>query len=109
LRLHAKGTSQIVDLILALTPEKRQVNGASWLVNEHRDLVDAAYVINLTPAALSSTTPAGCRRCQATEKVYADYQSLRFNPGGHSSAHARQRHLRANRRARQTRPLHIPV
>ena len=48
LRLHREGYKPDRDLILALTADEEggKFNGADWLVREHRDLVDAAYVIN---------------------------------------------------------------
>src|SRR5450432_2968029 len=48
LRLHREGYKPKRDLILALTADEEggKFNGANWLVTQHRDLVDAAFVIN---------------------------------------------------------------
>ena len=48
LRLHREGYKPKRDLILALTADEEggKFNGADWLVKNHRDLVDAAFVIN---------------------------------------------------------------
>ena len=48
LRLHREGYKPKRDLILALTADEEggKFNGANWLVTHHRDLVDAAFVIN---------------------------------------------------------------
>ena len=48
LRLHREGYKPKRDLILALTADEEggKFNGAEWLVQNHRELVDAAYVIN---------------------------------------------------------------
>jgi len=48
LRLHREGYKPRRDLILALTADEEggKFNGAHWLVENHRELVDAAYVIN---------------------------------------------------------------
>ena len=48
LRLHREGYKPKRDLILALTADEEggKFNGADWLVTQHRDLVDAAFVIN---------------------------------------------------------------
>jgi acetylornithine deacetylase/succinyl-diaminopimelate desuccinylase-like protein len=88
LRLHREGYKPQRDLILALTADEEggKFNGAAWIVREHRDLVDAAYVINLDAGGVEldhgRTVVADV---EATEKVYADYQVTATNPGGHSS------------------------
>ena len=88
LRLHREGYKPKRDLILALTADEEggKFNGASWLVKEHRDLVDAAYVINPDSGGveLERGRPI-VADVEATEKVYADYQITATNPGGHSS------------------------
>jgi len=88
LRLHREGYKPHRDLILALTADEEggRFNGANWLVKEHRDLVDAAYVIN--PDAGGIELDHGqpiVADVEATEKVYADYQVTALNRGGHSS------------------------
>ena len=58
----------------------------TWLVQKHRDLVDAAFVIN--PDAGGVELDHGrtvVADVEATEKVYADYQVTAINRGGHSS------------------------
>ena len=88
LRLHKEGYKPKRDLILALTADEEggKFNGAKWLVEEHRDLVDAAYVIN--PDAGGIELDHGrpeVADVEATEKVYSDFQVTAVNPGGHSS------------------------
>ncbi len=88
LRLHREGYKPKRDLILALTADEEggKFNGASWLVKEHRDLVDAAYVINPDSGGVElDHGKAQVADVEATEKVYADYQLTATNPGGHSS------------------------
>jgi acetylornithine deacetylase/succinyl-diaminopimelate desuccinylase-like protein len=88
LRLHHEGYKPKRDLILALTADEEggKFNGADWLVRNHRDLVDAAFVINPDAGGIEldhgRTVVADV---EATEKVYADYQVTARNPGGHSS------------------------
>ena len=88
LRLHREGYKPDRDLILALTADEEggSFNGAEWLVEKHRDLVDAAYVINPDSGGieLNHGKPV-VAAVEATEKVYADYQVTATNPGGHSS------------------------
>ena len=88
LRLHREGYKPKRDLILALTADEEsgKFNGAWWLVTEHRDLVDAAYVINLDAGGIElDNGRTVVADVEATEKVYADYQVTATNPGGHSS------------------------
>ncbi len=88
LRLHREGYKPRRDLILALTADEEggKFNGAAWLVQHHRDLVDAAYVINPDAGGveLDHGRPV-VADVEATEKVYADYEVTATNPGGHSS------------------------
>jgi acetylornithine deacetylase/succinyl-diaminopimelate desuccinylase-like protein len=88
LRLHREGYKPRRDLILALTADEEggKFNGARWLVQQHRDLVDAAYAINPDSGGveLDHGHPV-VADVEATEKVYADYQITAVNPGGHSS------------------------
>jgi acetylornithine deacetylase/succinyl-diaminopimelate desuccinylase-like protein len=58
----------------------------SWLLANHRDLVDAEFALN--PDSGGVATEHGkpmSVEFEATEKLYADYQLLATNPGGHSS------------------------
>jgi acetylornithine deacetylase/succinyl-diaminopimelate desuccinylase-like protein len=88
LHLHREGYKPQRDLILALTADEEggSYNGADWLVTNHRDLVDAAFVINPDSGGieLEHGKPVTAN-VEATEKVYADYQVTAVNPGGHSS------------------------
>ena len=88
LRLHREGYKPQRDLILALTADEEggSYNGAAWLVEHHRDLVDAAFVINPDAGGidLENGKPI-VADVEATEKVYADFQVTAVNPGGHSS------------------------
>jgi acetylornithine deacetylase/succinyl-diaminopimelate desuccinylase-like protein len=76
------------DIILALTADEEggTFNGVDWLLQHHRDLVDAEYVLN--PDAGGVMTDKGRPidvEVEATEKLYADFQLTATNPGGHSS------------------------
>jgi acetylornithine deacetylase/succinyl-diaminopimelate desuccinylase-like protein len=88
LRLHREGYKPHRDLILALTADEEggKFNGADWLVREHRDLVDAAFVINPDSGGVElDQGRAVVADVEATEKVYSDFQVTAINPGGHSS------------------------
>jgi acetylornithine deacetylase/succinyl-diaminopimelate desuccinylase-like protein len=88
LRLHRDGYKPKRDLILALTADEEggKFNGAQWLVNQHRELVDSAFVINLDAGGiqLERGRPV-VAAVEATEKVYSDFQITAVNRGGHSS------------------------
>jgi acetylornithine deacetylase/succinyl-diaminopimelate desuccinylase-like protein len=76
------------DLILALTSgeETDGVPGAEWLVEQHRDLVDAEWVFNFD--AGGPITQGGAIKwlsLQGAEKVYWTVTFTVHNAGGHSS------------------------
>ena len=76
------------DIILALTADEEggKSNGVDWLLKNHRDLAEAEFVLN--PDGGGIRTDQGkpiMMSVDATEKVYADYQLLVTNRGGHSS------------------------
>lgn len=67
-------------------------NGANWLATEHRDLVDAAFVINEGGSGRTDGTVDAdgvgnvvVQNVQVGEKLYQDYRLTVTNPGGHSS------------------------
>ncbi len=88
LRFHREGFKPSRDIILALTADEEggKSNGVEWLVRNHRDLVDAEYVLNPDGGGveLRNGKPT-IFSVDASEKLYADYQLLVTNPGGHSS------------------------
>jgi acetylornithine deacetylase/succinyl-diaminopimelate desuccinylase-like protein len=88
LRLHKEGYKPRRDLILALTADEEggKFNGADWLVREHRELVDAAWVLNPDAGGVElEHGRAVVADVEATEKVYSDFQVTATNRGGHSS------------------------
>ncbi len=88
LRLHHEGFKPKRGMILALTADEEggKSNGASWLVENHRDLVDAAFVINPDSGGVElQNGKAVVADVEATEKVYSDFQVTARNRGGHSS------------------------
>jgi acetylornithine deacetylase/succinyl-diaminopimelate desuccinylase-like protein len=87
LRLKEEGFKPDRDLILALTADEEggTFNGASWLVTEHRDLVDAEFAINEGGGGNMRKGKYLTNEVQASEKVYQDYRLEVTNSGGHSS------------------------
>jgi acetylornithine deacetylase/succinyl-diaminopimelate desuccinylase-like protein len=87
IRLKAEGFKPERDLILALTADEEggDFNGASWLVTEHRDLVDAEFAINEGGGGNMRKGKYLTNEVQAAEKVYQDFRLEVTNSGGHSS------------------------
>jgi len=88
-RLKQEGYRPTRDLILALTTGEEggsDYNGVQWLLEQHRDLIDAEYVINMDagdPVIINGKRVM--RSVQAAEKVYVTFKLEAHNPGGHSS------------------------
>jgi acetylornithine deacetylase/succinyl-diaminopimelate desuccinylase-like protein len=88
LRLHREGFRPDRDIILALTADEEggKSNGVNWLIQNHRDLIDAEYVLNPDGGGVElHHGKATIFSVDASEKLYADYQLSVTNPGGHSS------------------------
>jgi acetylornithine deacetylase/succinyl-diaminopimelate desuccinylase-like protein len=76
------------DIILALTADEEggKSNGVDWLLKNHRDLIDAAFVLNADAGGVTTVKGKPVNvDVEANEKLYADYQVSATNPGGHSS------------------------
>jgi acetylornithine deacetylase/succinyl-diaminopimelate desuccinylase-like protein len=88
IRLKQEGFEPDRDLILALTADEEggAFNGVDWLLKNHRDLIEAAFVLNSDGGGvdLKHGKPFSFD-VQAEEKLYGDYQLAATNPGGHSS------------------------
>ena len=88
IRLKKEGYRPDRDLILALTADEEggKSNGVDWLLKNHRDLIDAAFVLNSDSGGVDlEHGKAVTFNVQASEKLYGDYQLSAVNPGGHSS------------------------
>ena len=88
IRFKREGYEPDRDLILALTADEEggQSNGVDWLLKNHRDLVDAEFVLNADGGGVDTVKGKPLIvEMDATEKLYADYQLTVTNPGGHSS------------------------
>jgi predicted permease len=86
--LRQRGYAPERDLILALTADEEggADNGVVWLLQNRRDLIDAAYAINVDsggPEIRGGTIAA--LDVQAAEKVFQSFTLTVRNPGGHSS------------------------
>jgi len=88
IRFHKEGYRPDRDLILALTADEEggRFNGVEWLLKNHRDLVDAEFVLNSDAGGLTTVNGKPVNLdVEATEKQYADFELTARNPGGHSS------------------------
>jgi acetylornithine deacetylase/succinyl-diaminopimelate desuccinylase-like protein len=88
IRLKLEGYKPDRDIILALTADEEggASNGVDWLLKNHRDLIDAEYILN--PDAGDFEMDEGKRLLvgiQASEKLYTDFTLEVHNKGGHSS------------------------
>jgi acetylornithine deacetylase/succinyl-diaminopimelate desuccinylase-like protein len=88
IRMKQEGYKPDRDIILALTADEEggAFNGVDWLVKNHRDLVDAEFVLNHDGGGVEVENGKLLGfTVDASEKLYADYQLSSSNPGGHSS------------------------
>jgi acetylornithine deacetylase/succinyl-diaminopimelate desuccinylase-like protein len=88
IRMHKEGYRPSRDIILALTADEEGgcCNGVSWLLKNHRELVDAEFALNHDGNSIMSEHGVPqVFELGATEKVYADYQLVVTDRGGHSS------------------------
>jgi acetylornithine deacetylase/succinyl-diaminopimelate desuccinylase-like protein len=88
IRLQAAGKPPRRTLKLALTcgEEGGPFNGAKWLVDNHRDWIDAEFAINEGGGGKADDAGKPVSLAfQAGEKVYQDFILETRNPGGHSS------------------------
>ncbi len=87
IRYKREGFQPKRDIIVALTSdEETSSNAIKSLVNDHRDLIDAAYALN-TDAGGGEIRDGryAVFGIQASEKVYLTFTLVTENPGGHSS------------------------
>jgi acetylornithine deacetylase/succinyl-diaminopimelate desuccinylase-like protein len=88
IRLKKEGFRPSRDIILALTADEESgsSNGVDWLLKNHRDLVDAEFVLNHDGNAITADHGKPLYfEMDGTEKVYGDFLLTATNPGGHSS------------------------
>jgi acetylornithine deacetylase/succinyl-diaminopimelate desuccinylase-like protein len=88
IRLKRDGFTPDRDLILALTADEEggTSNGVDWLLKNHRNLVDAEFVLNSDGGGVDTENGKPVVvSMDACEKLYADFKLIVTNPGGHSS------------------------
>ena len=88
IRLMREGYKPDRDLILALTSDEEggPANGVDWLIKNHRDLINAEFVLNSDGGGVNTVNGKPLFiSMDGSEKLYGDYQLKATNPGGHSS------------------------
>jgi acetylornithine deacetylase/succinyl-diaminopimelate desuccinylase-like protein len=93
IRLKQEGFLPNRDIIMALTEDEEggDYNGITWLLANHRKLIDAEYCIN--PDGGGGTLKNGQHttlEVQTSEKVYLSFRLEVKNKGGHSSLPVRE-------------------
>jgi acetylornithine deacetylase/succinyl-diaminopimelate desuccinylase-like protein len=76
------------DIIVALTSDEEtgDFNGVTWLLQEHRPLIDAAFALNEGGSGRLKDGKRLYNGVGASEKVYVTFALTTKNKGGHSSA-----------------------
>ena len=88
IRLKREGYKPDRDLIMALTSDEEggPANGVDWLIKNHRDLINAEFVLNSDGGGVNTINGKPLFiSMDGSEKLYGDYQLKVTNPGGHSS------------------------
>jgi acetylornithine deacetylase/succinyl-diaminopimelate desuccinylase-like protein len=91
IRYRQEGLKPRRDIIVALTADEEggDYNGVSWLVDEHRALIEAEFGLNEGGGGRERAGKKLFNAVQATEKLYRDFDLEITNKGGHSSVPVR--------------------
>ncbi len=87
IRLKREGFQPDRDIIVALTADEEtgDQNGVTWLLENHRDLIEAEFAFSEGGDGVIRDGKHVANLVQATEKVYITYILETTDPGGHSS------------------------
>lgn len=87
IRLKREGFQPDRDIIVALTADEEagDQNGVTWLLENHRELIDAEFAFSEGGDGVIRDGEHVANLVQATEKVYLTYVLEATDPGGHSS------------------------
>ena len=85
-RMRREGFVPDRDIIVALTAgeESGPPNGVTFLLAEHRDLIDAAYALNEGGGGMERDGRKISHNVQGAEKIFQSFTLTATNPGGHS-------------------------
>ena len=87
IRMKEEGFVPDRDIIIALTADEEggEYNGVQFLLDNHRDLIDAEYALNEGGGGTLVDGKYISNNVQSSEKVYQSYTLEVTNRGGHSS------------------------
>ncbi len=87
IRMKEEGYVPDRDIIVALTADEEggPANGVQWLLENRRELIDAAFALNEGGGGIVKDGHRVANTVQAAEKKYLDFTLEVTNPGGHSS------------------------
>lgn len=92
IRMRREGFVPDRDIIVALTTDEEggPSNGVSYLIAEHRDLIDAAFALNEGGGGMEQNGRKISNNVQLSEKKFVSFRFEATNPGGHSSLPVRK-------------------
>jgi len=92
IRMRREGFVPDRDIIVALTADEEggPRNGVAFLLEEHRDLIDAAFALNEGGGGMEKNGRKISNNVQAAEKKFLSFTFRATNPGGHSSLPVRK-------------------
>lgn len=92
IRMREEGFVPERDIIMALTSDEEggPRNGVRFLIQEHRDLIDAAFALNEGGGGMEKDGRKISNNVQAAEKKFLNFTFRATNPGGHSSLPVRK-------------------
>lgn len=89
IQLRSEGFTPSRDIILALTADEERLdvpsNGVRWLVENHRDLLDAEFGLNEGASGVLRDNKPVMHNVQVAEKMYSTYEISATDKGGHSA------------------------
>jgi acetylornithine deacetylase/succinyl-diaminopimelate desuccinylase-like protein len=88
IRYKREGFKPQRDIIVALTADEEgggPYNGVTWLLKNHRQLIDADLCLNEGAGGVTVDGKKIANNIQLSEKTYADFKLEVHNKGGHSS------------------------
>lgn len=92
IRMKREGFVPDRDVVVALTADEEggDHNGVAWLLENHREKIDAAFAFNEGGGGASRGGRRIANNVQASEKVFLSFTLEARNPGGHSSLPVRK-------------------
>lgn len=92
IRMRQEGFVPDRDIIVAATADEEggPANGVRFLLEQHPDLIDAAYALNEGGGGMEQNGRKISNNVQAAEKKFQSFTFRATNPGGHSSLPVRK-------------------